>query len=276
MTAAAPGSSGMIDVRGVRLQTTICGEGPTILFLRAGFWLCDEEEFVRELSRHARVIAPIHPGFGDAPAPAHFTSADDLAYLYLDLIDQLGLKNIILAGASFGGWVAAEMAIKNCSALAGLALIDSLGIRPGGRDDRDIADMFGLREVELIARAYHDPARGSHNLRALEDRDLLRRLRAREALARYGWQPYMHNPKLLGLLHRANVPARVIWGAQDAIASPAYGRAFAAALPNASFELVAEAGHLPHTEHPALVAEKIAALTRASQSATREPAAAAS
>ena len=72
-----------------------------------------------------------------------------------------------------------------------------------------------------------------------------------EALRTFAGDPYMHDPKLLRRLARVAVPTLVIWGESDGIATPAYGRAYAAALPNARFELVREAGHLPQIEQPA-------------------------
>ena len=55
-------------------------------------------------------------------------------------------------------------------------------------------------------------------------------------MARYGWSPYMHDPKLKGRLHRIRVPTLVLWGAADRIAPPDYGRAYAAAIPGARFD----------------------------------------
>ncbi len=84
----------------------------------------------------------------------------------------------------------------------------------------------------------------------MSEADLLPIARSREALARYGWQPYMHDPKLKQRLHRIRVPTLVLWGEADRIVAPSYGQAYAAALPSARFELLARAGHFPHLEAP--------------------------
>ncbi len=68
------------------------------------------------LASDARVLAPTHPGFGRAPAPRELTTVDDLAYLYLDLLDTLDLRDVVVVGVSFGGWIAAEMAVKSTRA----------------------------------------------------------------------------------------------------------------------------------------------------------------
>jgi pimeloyl-ACP methyl ester carboxylesterase len=63
--------------------------------------------------------------------------------------------------------------------------------------------------------------------------------------------PYMHSPDLRDQLSTIGVPALVVWGESDRIATPDYGRAFARAIPGASFELIERAGHLPQLERPA-------------------------
>ncbi len=60
----------------------------------------------------------------------------------------------------------------------------------------------------------------------------------------------MFDPTLLGRLQGVRIPTLVLWGAPDGVVSPDYGRAYAAAIPNARFEVVPEAGHLPHLEQP--------------------------
>lgn len=63
----------------------------------------------------------------------------------------------------------------------------------------------------------------------------------------------MHDPTLLGRLGAMHTPTLVIWGASDRVVNADYGRAFAAAIPDARFELIPDAGHLPHLEQPAAV-----------------------
>jgi pimeloyl-ACP methyl ester carboxylesterase len=61
----------------------------------------------------------------------------------------------------------------------------------------------------------------------------------------------MSDPRLLQRLGSVNLPVLAIWGDSDRIVTPAYGSAYAAAFPNARFEIVKDAGHLPHLEKPA-------------------------
>ena len=77
----------------------------------------------------------------------------------------------------------------------------------------------------------------------------------RVALALYTWQPYMHNPKLTNRLHRINVPTLVIWGENDGLVTPDYGKAFCAMIPRAEMVVIPRAGHSPQVEQPDIFIE---------------------
>jgi len=258
-----------VTVRGVRVEFTQCGRGRDILFLPSGFWLAEEHSFIEQLSKLGRVIAPTHPGFGDHDAPAQLTSVDDIAYLYLDLMDELDLQNVLLVGASFGGWVAAEMMVKGAERVESLALLSPFGVKAGAREERAITDIFATPDAKLAERTYVNPGHFQRELKDLDDRQLGRRVRSREALARYGWSPYMHDPKLPGRLHRVMVRSIVLRGAQDGMVSEACCRRYAESLSNAEFSAVKGAAHLPHVEQPEVVIShlsKLLAVNDANQS----------
>lgn len=258
MTSVATDGLQTFDIHGTQVQAFVGGSGRTIVYLHSALWLGDDTAFVRELANHGHVVAPLHPGIGTGKDANNTSSVDDLAYLYLDLIDKLDLRDVTLVGASFGGWVAAEMAVRDCSRLSRLVLIDALGVKLGARNHRDVVDFFGTPEKELRQMCFADAGKSGGDLRSLGDEDLRVRLRARETLAKYGWQPYMHNPRLKLRLHRVKVPALVLWGDRDGIASPEYGRGYADLIPGAEFELIAQAGHLSHIEQSAAVTSRIA------------------
>ncbi len=155
-----------------------------------------------------------------------------------------------MVGVSLGGWIAAEIAVKTTQRIGHLVLADALGIKVGDRETRDIADIFAMTEAQFLERAYSDPATAKRDYTKMDEADLVTIARNREATARFGWSPYMHDPKLKGRLHRIDVPTLVLWGASDRIATPEYGRAYAAAIPGARFELIERAGHFPHLEQP--------------------------
>jgi pimeloyl-ACP methyl ester carboxylesterase len=244
-------------VRGVRLEMLEQGSGPPLLFLNAGYGLDFEAAPLGLLAKQVRVIAPSHPGFGGSERPNSLTTVDDIAYVYLDLLDELDLSDVTLVGVSFGGWIAAEMAVKSTARLSRVVLANAVGIKVGDRETRDIADIFAMTETELNAAAFADPTAGVHDYKSMSDAEVLTVARNRETLARFAWSPYMHDPKLKNRLHRINVPTLILWGAADRIVLPGYGRAYSAAVPRSQFELIEKAGHLPHVEQPDAFASKV-------------------
>lgn len=259
MSAAATRLS-RIEVAGCGIEIAEAGDGPPLVFLHGGHpsgRLDPGARFIEALAEQVRLIAPTHPGFGLTAAPPELTSIDDLAYLYLDLLDVLNLRDVTLAGASLGGWIAAEMAVKTTERIARLVLIDPAGIKTGGRETRDIADIYAMTDRQLADIAYADPQKLARDPKSLPEQELVLMARSREATARYAWSPYMHDPKLKGRLHRIKVPALVLWGEADRIAQPDYGRAYAGAIAGAKFATIENAGHFPHLEQPNATARQI-------------------
>ncbi len=251
--------SSTLTVAGVRLELEEQGQGRPLLFLHPGEGLQPRRGWIEALARHFRVIAPHHPGFGGSDLPDWVGTVDDLAYLYLDLARTLDLKNAVLAGNCFGGWIAAEMAVRDTRGFAGLVLADPLGIKVGGVLDRDIADMHGTARDEIARLAWADPAKGQIDYAALPDTELAAIARGREALALFGWKPYMHNPRLRRWLHRIDIPTRLIWGEQDGIVKLPYAEGWRAEVQGATLEIIPNAGHYPHWEQPDAFAARVAA-----------------
>ena len=108
------------------------------------------------------VIALSHPDwFGASPLLADFDTMYDLVNLYLAVAQRPSqpMCTITVIGFSFGGWIAAELAVRHPGCLDRLILVDPVGIKPGGREDRDIAHFFNTDPNELNRRSWHDPAR---------------------------------------------------------------------------------------------------------------------
>jgi pimeloyl-ACP methyl ester carboxylesterase len=246
-----------VSINGVSLELEERGSGRPLLFLHPGEGLQPQREWLDLLARRFRVLAPHHPGWGNSALPDWLMTVDELAYLYLDLATSEGLQDAILVGACFGGWIAAEMSVRDTRRFARLVLVDPLGIKVGGPTDRDIADMHAMSHDEYMRLAWADPTNGERDLTELPDTELAGIARGREAFARFGWKPYMHNPRLLRWLHRIDVSTLMLWGEQDGIVSPAYGRAWQTEIPGARFEIIAGAGHFPHWEQPRVFADRL-------------------
>jgi pimeloyl-ACP methyl ester carboxylesterase len=250
-----------IELGEISIEASIAGDGPPLLFLHGIDYFAQHRAFLHLLARRFRVIAPRHPGFGASPRPAWMRTVGDLAYLYLDLLDRLALDDVLLVGASFGGWLAMELAVRSAARLRGLVLIDSLGVKFGGRDEAEIADIYALPAAEALRRTFANPAHAP-DYDALADAAVEEVARDREAAVLYGWRPYMHNPSLRHWLHRIKIPALVVWGEQDRIVAPAYGAHLTQRLQYATFKPVADAGHYPQVEQAEQVAAAIEGFAR--------------
>jgi pimeloyl-ACP methyl ester carboxylesterase len=246
-----------IGVAGVSLELEERGDGRPLLFLHAGEGLEPGREWLELLARRFRVIAPHHPGWSNSALPDWLMTVDNLAYLYLDLARALELRDAILVGACFGGWIAAEMAVRDTRRFARLVLVDPLGIKVGSFTERDIADMHAIPGEEYTRLAWADPTKGERDMMQLPETELAGIARGREAFARFGWKPYMHNPHLKRWLHRIDIPTLLLWGEQDGIVSTAYGEAWRAEIPNARMDVIANCGHFPHWEQPRGFADRI-------------------
>jgi pimeloyl-ACP methyl ester carboxylesterase len=252
-----------IQIGGVSIELLTAGDGPPLLFLHGGDYFAQHREFIDRLARHWRLIVPRHPGFGNSERPDGFRTVHDLAYLYLDLLECPDIGKVTLAGASLGGWIALEMCVRCLERIDRLVLIDSVGVKFGGREERDIADIYALQSEELLRRSFFDPPRMAPDYARLRDDELNAIARDRQATALYAWRPYMHSPGLRQWLHRVRVPTLVIWGENDGIVTPDYGRMLCSSLPNARFETIRGAGHHPQIERPAEVVDAIGRFARA-------------
>jgi pimeloyl-ACP methyl ester carboxylesterase len=248
-----------LTVAGIEVEALRRGEGAPIVLLH-GFQTLDAQARVLDLlGRHGAVLAPSLPGFGHSPRPEDFGTVADLVHFVLALLDEVPGDKATLVGLSFGGWLAAEAAVKCVHNIARLVLADPVGIRISPPDQPDILDIFNRLPEEVRAKSWHDPDRFAPDFDEMSDEALIVHARNREALCRYAWHPYMHDPQLKRWLARITVPTLVLWGASDRVVTPDYGRAYSALIPGARFELIERAGHHPEIEQPEAFVARVAA-----------------
>jgi pimeloyl-ACP methyl ester carboxylesterase len=245
-----------IVVRDTPVDMLVAGTGPSLLFLHgaggAGRWL----RFQERLAERFTVYFPSHPGHGGSPAAEWIEHISDLAFHYLDLLDEAGLERVHLVGASFGGWIAAEMATMASHRLASLVLIDPVGIKIDGWI---YPFLFGMELPQIVATVFHNPAAAlalaPGDLTNIDTLALL--YRQNTALARVAWNPYLYNPLLRRRLARITTPTFVAWGAHDRVAPVAAADAWVSRIPGAKLRVFADSGHVPHLEEPDAVAEAV-------------------
>jgi pimeloyl-ACP methyl ester carboxylesterase len=194
-----------------------------------------------------QVEVPTHPGFDGTVRPAGLAGIPALAAHYAQLLDERDLLGVTVIGNSVGGWVAAELALLGSPRVARLVLLDAVGLAVPGHP---VTDFFALTAEEALARTFHDPARFRGGPPPAPGN--------RAALEAYAGRA-MADPTLGPRLATLDLPTLVLWGEADRIVDPDYGRAYAAAIPGATFALLPHTGHAPQLESPDLV---LAALDR--------------
>jgi hypothetical protein len=156
---------------------------------------------------------------------------DDIAYLYLELMDRMDLRDLDVIGCSIGGWIAAEIATKSPERIRRLVLVSPIAIKVGPADKLDIPDIFAMPEEDVQKLLYHDPSRMKRDVAKMTNGEITAMFRARETLALLTWEPWMHNPKLKRRLHRVAASTLFLRGESDGVVSQAYLEAYSGLLP---------------------------------------------
>jgi len=243
-----PPTQTAIDLPNVSVAALRAGDGPRLLFIHdelSSAWT----PLLDRLAERFEVTAPELPGFGCSERPEWADTLDDLAFTVADLTDALAPTAIV--GASLGGWLAVEAAVRGAPAPA-LVAIGAPGIDIPGDPP---ADYFVLRQDERPALFFDDPE-------CAPDVDEDSAIRNESMTARLVWQPRYVNPALAGRLHRVRIPTLVVWGANDRFLSRAHGEALANGVPDGRLAVVDSAGHFPAREQPDATAALVAGFLR--------------
>src|ERR1700678_1511022 len=247
-----------VDLAGVGpVDVTVAdyGSGQPFLLLHGGAGPQSVTAFAEKVAaaHDVRVLVPTHPGFRGTPRPEALASIAGLAALYNTLLDQLGLQDVTVIGNSIGGWITAEIALLKSPRVSGIVLIDAVGIEVPGHP---VADFFSLTMDQVFQLSFHNPGKFRVDPATLPPAAQTIAAGNRAAIATYAGAS-MTDPDLAVRLATLEIPALVLWGDSDGIADAEYGRAYAAAIPMARFQLLPETGHSPQLETPGQVIHAI-------------------
>ena len=264
MTTAAESTTRTLvlpDAGPVELTADERGDGRPFLVLHGGAGPQSVQRFSQLLAGHdhTRVITPTHPGFGGTARPDGLNRIAGLACLYVALLDDLEVEDVTVIGNSIGGWIAAELALLKSARVGRLILLDPVGIAVDGHP---VADVSALPVPEIMALSFHDPSPFGVDPTTLSDEQRAAVATNSAALAVYAQGPSMADATLRHRLSGIAIPTLVLWGDSDRIVDPEYGRAYAAAIPGAHFEVLEASGHMPQLETPDLV---LAAISRSGE-----------
>ncbi|MGW7001585.1 alpha/beta fold hydrolase [Streptomyces sp. NPDC054933] len=226
---------------GLKLTVRESGTGSPVLLLHGAAGPDSITALADHLAARHRVIVPVHPGWDDTQCPEQLGSVADLAEAYLSLLDHLGQGPVAVLGSSFGGWIASEMALRGQDRrINQLILMNAIGPALPGHP------------VAVPGQARSGPAQRAQAGTESGQPTQPRRGPSPAALAalRAYTGPDMQDPDLLPRLKSVQLPVLVVWGENDPVVSPAFGRAYANAFPHARFALIPDAGHIPTREQP--------------------------
>ncbi len=260
-----------IEIGGRVVQISETGSGAPLLYLH-GFTDIhgagpDWQPFHQALGDGRTLIAPAHPGCAGSAENDDIRIIEDVEFLYLEIMDRLGLERIDVVGVCIGGWIAAELAVRHPERINRLALVGACGLFVPGQPIADLfwqgqplngADYGGLRHL-LFADADAPLARELVPDASGEVEPELTRYKSYRFAARIGFRPpYLHDRQLAARLPRFGGPALAVWGRDDHLVPLSHGEAYAAGLGDARLEVIDGAGHCVHLEKP----DETAALIR--------------
>jgi pimeloyl-ACP methyl ester carboxylesterase len=236
----------IVKIGDVGVSLRRAGKGPPLLFLHGADGYSQWLPFFDALAEHYELIVPEHPGFGASDDPPLIRSVADMAMFYLDFLEALKLRDLHIVGHSLGGWIAAEILVRDRSRAKSLTLISSGGIRVEGVPS---GDLFIWNREELLRNVFYNQAYADIALSLQPtEQQVDTMLKNRFTATKLGWQPRWFNPDLEKWLHRIKLPALILWGDEDKIMPAAYAGLWRERLPDARLVMIEKCGHVPQVE----------------------------
>jgi len=180
------------------------------------------------------------PGFGQSQIPESAYGVDDYVRVVKGFIEELGLKNVILVGHSFGGRISTKYAAR--TSLDSLVLVDS-----GGINELTLVKYVKSRIAKIFKPAFRisalKPLRIKiYNLIGSSD---------------YVATPYLRDTflkiigeDLRGEMKNISVPTAIIWGTKDKETPFRWAREMNELIPNSKLYAIEGAGHYSFIDQP--------------------------
>jgi pimeloyl-ACP methyl ester carboxylesterase len=244
----------------VRMRVLSDGSGPPLVYYH-GPWGLTWDPFLQALAQRFTVYAPEHPGTspGAHDDIYHLDNMWDLILCHEELLTGLKLDEVAMAGHSFGGMVACEMAAAYPRRVTRLALIAPLGF---WRDAEPVKNWMMVNPPDMPGWVFRD-ANGEAAKQMIgpsEPPDAAAAARvklmwAMGATGKFIWP--IPDKGLKKRIHRVNAPTLLVWGKDDRIVPPVYADEFSQRIPGTRLQTVADAGHAPQVEQPQAVARMV-------------------
>jgi pimeloyl-ACP methyl ester carboxylesterase len=246
------------------------GKGPALLLLHG--LGCDHTTWlpvVAALARRYTVIAPDLLGHGLSAKPRADYSLGGYANGMRDLLTVLGIDKVTVVGHSFGGGVAMQFAYQFPERTERMILVAPGGLGPEVTPAIRAITLPGFHQVmgvltlpvvrQLTKASMRGlAASGISRVRDLDEVaeivDSFKDPRARKAIRHVVSAVVDWRGQIVTMADRAYLtqamPMCVVWGTDDAVIPVRHAGIAAEIAPGATVEVIANAGHFPHKDHP--------------------------
>jgi pimeloyl-ACP methyl ester carboxylesterase len=243
-----------VTIHGHRRAFVKVGSGPVVLLLHG--LGCDHttwEPVLEALSRRYTVIAPDLLGHGQSDKPRADYSLGGYANGMRDLLTVLGVDKATVIGHSFGGGVAMQFAYQFPERTERLMLVASGGLGPEVSPGIRAISTPGFDQVMSVLTLPGDPV--THDLDEVADiYDTFKDRQARQAIRHVVRAVVDWRGQIVTMADRAylteEMPMWVVWGRDDRVIPVRHANNAVALAPNARVEVIPDAGHFPHKDHP--------------------------
>ncbi len=277
-----------LTLHGHRRAYVKVGQGPALLLLHG--LGCDHttwEPVIDSLAKRYTVIAPDLLGHGRSAKPRADYSVGGYANGMRDLLTVLGIEKVTVIGHSFGGGVAMQFAYQFPERTERLMLVASGGLgpevtpairaitTPGFHQVMGVLTLPGIRHIGMAGmRALsHTPWKATRDLDEVADiYDSFKDPYARAAIRHVVRAVVDWRGQIVTMSDRAyltqEMPMGVIWGRDDKVIPVRHASNAAALAADARVEVIPNAGHFPHKDHPLRFAKIVHEFIRTTQPAT--------
>jgi 3-oxoadipate enol-lactonase len=249
-------------INGLTLHYTLDGlsTGMPLVFLNSlGTDLRMWDKLISHLAGRYRLIRYDKWGHGLSDCPPGPYTLRDHTHDLSGLLTHLQIDEAILVGDSVGGMIALDFAISRPNQVKALILCDTaakIGTAEYWNERIETLRQHGLPYLaDAILERWFSPAFAEQYPAAYRGYfNMLTRIPLEGYIATC---EAIRDADLRSVVPSIEVPTLVVTGAEDGATPPELVRGLAEALPQARFELIEGAGHLPGIEQPAALATKI-------------------
>ena len=236
-----------INIDGVALHYTVQGSGNPLILMHG--WGCTHstvESIAAVASKTNTVYNVDFPGFGDSPEPPSVWGVEQYTRLIEGMSTQLGLKNPILIGHSFGGRVGILYASRNT--VSKLILVDAAGVKPK-RSIKYYIKVYSFKMMKHLMRLIYGTEKAAAKIEAQ---------RTRRGSSDYA----SASPKMRAILSRCvnedlqsempkiKAPTLLIWGENDTATPMRDARIMERLIPDAGLVSFPGCGHYSFLDNP--------------------------